>query len=152
MRMNLLERKNTAFGIVIVLIAASILLSACGASVPSANPDGSINVDVTLTDFAIESSLNTFEPGKTYRFTIINEGAVPHEFVIAEPLAEGMEQSDMEMMHAGLILEVEEDELPPGTTVTVDATFPDHVDEALEFACHVQGHYEAGMRAPITVK
>ena len=59
----------------------------------------------------------------------------------------------MEMMPGGLILVVEESDLPPGTTVTVDATFPDHVpDEGLELACHTEGHYEAGMKFPITVK
>lgn len=137
----------------IALIIISLILSACGASGPSTNPDGSINVDVTLTDFGMESSLTTFEAGKTYRFTITNNGAIAHEFVIAEPLMEGEDHSnDMEMMHEGMVIEVEEDELPPGTTVTVDATFPDHVDGELEFACHIEGHYEAGMRSPITMK
>lgn len=135
------------------LIALSLILSACGPSGPSTNPDGSINVNVTLTDFGIESSLTEFEAGKTYRFTITNEGAIPHEFVIAEPLMEGEDHgTDMEMMHEGLVFEVEEDELIAGATVTVDVTFPDHVDEALEFACHVEGHYEAGMHSPITMK
>jgi uncharacterized cupredoxin-like copper-binding protein len=134
-------------------IIVSLILSACGASGPTANSDGSINVDVILTDFGMESSLTTFEAGKTYRFTITNNGAIAHEFVIAEPLMEGEDHSgDMEMMHEGVVIEVEEDELPPGATVTVDATFPDHVDGELEFACHIAGHYEAGMRSPITMK
>lgn len=153
MNTNLLENDKKIFAVVTVLITISLLLAACGASAPSTNPDGSINVDVTLTDFGIESSLTTFEAGKTYHFTITNKGAIPHEFVIAEPLAGGtVHGTDMEMMHEGLIVEVEENELPPGATVTVDATIPDHVDEALEFACHTEGHYEAGMRSAITVK
>ena len=133
-----------------VLIALSIVLSAC-ASGPSTNPDGSINVEVTLTDFGIESSLIEFEAGKTYHFTITNEGVIPHEFVIAEPLTEATEHSDMEMMHRGLILAVEESDLSPGTTVTTEVTFPDHVVEDIEFACHTEGHYEAGMHLPITM-
>ena len=149
MQIYIVKQNKLSFAIVTVLIAVSMLLTACG---PSTNPDGSINVDVTLTDFAIDSSVVTFEPGKTYRFNITNEGAVAHEFVIAEPLAEGMEHSEMEMMHEGLVIEVEEDELPPGASVTADATFPDQVDEPLEMGCHIEGHYEAGMRLPITVK
>ena len=129
-----------------ILILAALLLTACGGG-------NSNDVKITLTDFGIESSVTTFEPGMTYHFTITNEGAIPHEFVIAEPLMEGEEHNeDMDMMHEGLVIEVEEDELQPGATVTVDATFPDHTDEELEFACHIEGHYEAGMRMPITVK
>lgn len=137
----------------VLFIAILLLLTACDASSPSTNTDGSINVDVTLTDFTIESSVIAFEAGRTYRFTITNESAIPHEFVIAEPMMEGEDHSEgMEMEHAGLVVEVEEDELPPGATVTVNATFPDHVDEELEFACHIEGHYEAGMHSPITIK
>jgi uncharacterized cupredoxin-like copper-binding protein len=154
MKTNQLERNKKVFTFVTMLIAISMLLTACGAAVPSTNSDGSINVDVTLTDFGIESSLTTFEAGKTYHFTITNKGAIPHEFVIAEPLVGGtVHGTDMEMMHEGLIVEVEEDELPVGATVTVDATFPAHVpDKELEFACHTEGHYEAGMKFPISVK
>ena len=90
---------------------------------------------------------------ETYHFTITNEGAIPHEFVIAEPLMESEEHgTDMDMMHKGLVVEVEEDELPTGASFTVDVNFPAHADEALEFACHVEGHYEAGMHSPITLK
>ncbi|HKJ39955.1 MAG TPA: hypothetical protein VJ972_14355 [Anaerolineales bacterium] len=146
--------------LVVLLVVAVLIITACGPSAPSTNADGSINVDVTLTDFTMESSVTTFEAGKTYRFTITNEGLVPHEFVIAEPLMEGEthgaedahSDEGMEMMHEGLVIEVEDEELQPGATVTVDATFPDHVDGELEFACHIEGHYEAGMRSPISIK
>ena len=132
-----------------ILILVVFLLSACGAQ------NDSNEVTVTLTDFGIESSVTTFEAGKTYQFTITNEGAIPHEFVIAEPVMEGEDHSENtegEMMHEGLVVEVEEDELQPGATVTVDVTFPDHADEELEFACHIEGHYEAGMQSPLTLK
>ena len=133
--------------LVVLLVVVVLIITACGAQ------SESNDVTITLTDFSIESSVTTFEAGKTYRFTITNEGIIPHEFVIAEPMMEGEDHSEgMEMEHAGLVIEVEEDELPPGATVTVNATFPDHVDEELEFACHVEGHYEAGMRSPITMK
>ncbi|GAB4417961.1 MAG: plastocyanin/azurin family copper-binding protein [Anaerolineales bacterium] len=143
---------NRSLLIVAALIGTSLLLAACG---PSANPDGTINVNVTLTDFGIESSLTEFESGKTYRFTITNEGAIPHEFVIAEPLdahSDDEHSDDSEMMHEGLIVEVGEDKLPPGATVVIDVTFPDHIDGEVEFACHTPGHYEAGMHSPLTVK
>lgn len=132
-----------------VLIASSLLLSACG---PSTNPDGSVNVDVTLTDFGIESSLVTFDVGVPYHFIITNEGAVNHELMIMEPMMPGMDMT-MEEMDAMALAFVEEDELTPGVTQTLDYTFTEPVPAgSLEFSCHIEGHYEAGMVMPITVK
>ncbi len=40
---------------------------------------------------------------------------------------------------------------PPAQLQRSTITFPDTVG-SLEFACHTEGHYEAGMRSPITVE
>lgn len=131
----------------IALIALSLILSACGSAEP-------VTVEVTLTEFGIESSLSTFEPGQTYLFVITNEGALPHEIVITEPLMNDADHSDdEELSRDGVILEVKEEDLPVGATVTVEVTFPDQApEEAVEFACHISGHYEAGMHSAITIK
>ena len=132
-----------------LLVASSLLLSACG---PSTNPDGSVNVKVTLTDFGIDSSLNNFEVGVPYHFIITNEGQVNHELMIMEPMMAGMETT-MEEMDAMALAYVEEDELSPGATQTLDYTFTQPAPEgSLELSCHTEGHYEAGMKFPITVK
>jgi uncharacterized cupredoxin-like copper-binding protein len=144
-------KKNTSYTLLIttVLIAASLLLSACG---PSANPDGSVNVEVTLTDFGIESSLDTFEVGVPYHFIVTNEGAVNHEIMIMQPMMADMEMS-MEEMDAMALAYIEEDELTPGTTQTLDYTFTEPAPAgSLELGCHIEGHYEAGMKLPITVQ
>jgi len=133
-----------------LLIAASLLLSACG---PSTNPDGSVNVNVTLTDFGIESSLVTFDVGVPYHFIVTNEGAVAHELMLMEPMMAGMEDMTMEEMDAMALAHVEEDDLPPGATQTLDYTFTEPAPAGgLEMSCHIEGHYEAGMKLPITVK
>ena len=132
-----------------MLVASSLLLSACG---PSTNPDGSVDVKVTLTDFKIESSLNTFNVGVPYHFIITNEGEDEHELMIMEPMMAGTEMS-MEQMDEMALAVVEEDDLPPGATYTLDYTFTEPAPAgSLEFSCHIQGHYEAGMLLPITVK
>ncbi len=47
---------------------------------------------------------------------------------------------------------IEEDDMPAGATGTLDLTFTEPAEAGkLEFACHVPGHYEAGMKLPITV-
>jgi len=71
------------------------------------------------------------------------------------PLTEDqmMMDMDMEAMDEMALAMIEEDELTPGTTKTLDYTFTEPaVAGDLEFVCHVEGHYEAGMRLPITVK
>lgn len=134
------------------LITLSLILSACGPSGPSTNPDGSINVNVTLTDFGIDSSLTKFEAGVPYHFIITNEGQVNHELMIMEPMMAGMEMSMVEMDELALAF-VEEDKLPPGATQTLDYTFLQPTTAgSLEFSCHTPGHYEAGMKIPITVE
>ena len=132
-----------------VFIGISLIISACG---PSTNPDGSVNVEVTLTDFGIDSSLVSFEVGVPYHFIITNEGQVNHELMIMEPMMPGMDMS-MEEMDAMALAYVEEDELPPGATQTLDYTFTKPAPAGtLELDCHIEGHYEAGMLLPITVQ
>ena len=144
------NKTKIALLVTTIILATSILLSACGPS--STNSDGSVNVDVTLTDFKIESSLDTFEVGVPYHFIITNEGEDEHELMIMEPMMAGTEMS-MEEMDKMALAVVEEDDLPPGATYTLDYTFTEPAPAgSLEFSCHIQGHYEAGMLLPIDVK
>jgi len=143
------RKTGLALLITTVFIASALLLSACG---PSTNPDGSVNVKVTLRDFGIDSSLTKFEVGVLYHFIITNEGQVNHELMIMEPMMPGMNMS-MEEMDAMALAYVEEDELAPGATHTLDYTFMEPAPAgSLEFSCHTEGHYEAGMVLPITVQ
>jgi len=49
-------------------------------------------------------------------------------------------------------VQVTEDKLPPGATITVEYTFTEPMTPGdLEIACHISGHYESGMKMPITV-
>ncbi len=81
--------KTMAGGVFLAVVAMGVLV-ACGPKPPQ-------EVQVTLTDFGIESSLSAFEVGQPYRFVITNSGALDHEFMIIEPLMPGMEMSMEEM-------------------------------------------------------
>ena len=132
-----------------LLVVSSLLLTACG---PSVNPDGSVDVKITLTDFGIESSVTKFQVGVPYHFIITNEGQVNHELMIMEPMMAGSNMT-MEEMDAMALAYVEEDELTPGATQRLDYTFTQPAPAgSLEFSCHTAGHYEAGMKLPITVE
>lgn len=143
----------------LLLVAALIvaaLLSACAANRAGeqVNSDGSINVAVTLKDFSIESSEKEFKTGVLYRFTVTNDGQVPHEFMIL-PVSEHMGMSGMTSMEewdkmALMMIPIEQ--LPVGATAKADYTFASVPEGNLEFVCMTPGHFEAGMHSPITVK
>jgi len=136
-------------------IFAILLLTACGGSgddatstPQAANP---VEVQVTLSEMTIDSSVDTFTTGVPYHFVVSNTGALPHEMMLIEPMETGaMSMTEMDQMALAV---VEEDDLEPGATYEFDLTFTkDYPADTLEFACHIAGHYEAGMRMPVTVK
>ena len=131
------------------ILVVVLLLTACGTQ------NDSNEVTITLTDFGMESSRTSFEVGVPYHFTVTNNGAINHEIMIMAPLTEDqmMMNMDMEQMDEMALAMIEEDELTPGATKTLDYTFTEPAPAGmLEFACHVEGHYVAGMKLPITVK
>jgi uncharacterized cupredoxin-like copper-binding protein len=130
----------------IVLLTIAVLgLVACGSNSPQ-------DVTISLTDFGIEASQTTFKVGQPYHFIITNDGAIEHELMIMPPMAQdaNMEMSEMDEMALAM---VEEDDLPPGATETLDVTFDQaYPAGTLEFSCHVEGHYENGMKEAIIVE
>lgn len=132
------------------LLLFALILSACGA-----RAEGPQIVEVSLTEFAVQSELTSFEAGRAYRFVVTNSGALNHEFTIMPPGTTGameMEGQDMGDM-SGALVHIAADQLPPGASVTVDYVFSQPASlGSLEFACYVPGHYEAGMFVPIGVE
>jgi len=72
-----------------------------------------------------------------------------HEFMILPSMA-GMGSMSMDDMHKQSLVMI--DSIAPGESKTVDVTFPSSsIGSSLELACHLPGHYEAGMKLPITI-
>jgi uncharacterized cupredoxin-like copper-binding protein len=134
--------------IFIVLIATGLLLTACGGQKAT-------EVRITLTEFGLESSVTDFKTGVPYHFIVTNEGTVNHEIMIMPPLMAdqmGMVMDMGELDKTALVM-ISAAELTPGITKSFDYTFTEPaLVGSLEFACHTPGHYEAGMKLPITVK
>ncbi len=145
---------------VFVTVAALVLLTACGtpaAAQPatsqgassSGSASGATEVDITLADNTIQSSLTTFKVGVPYRFVIINNGNHLHSFAINTPVPPA---ADLQAASSGALLMVPQEKLPVGGGTTVTFTFPASAAGApLEFSCMIPRHYELGMRLPITV-
>jgi len=106
-----------------------------------------MTVTVTLTDFKIASDQTQFKVGVPYHFVVVNKGATEHELMIAPPMTAGMtlEQIDDAQLFEAPDIEV-------GQTKTVDYIFKaSALNGTWEFACHEPGHYEAGMKLPVTI-
>lgn len=154
--------RYTRFGL--ILAAFSLLLAACGgasaapektAAVKAAVP---VTVDVTLSEGAggmtIESSLASFEVGVPYTFVVTNKGVLNHEFMITPTMTTASTGSmSMEDMDEMALTVIHEEDLTPGAIQETTVTFAEPSSPGiLEFTCYVPGHYEAGMKLPITVQ
>jgi uncharacterized cupredoxin-like copper-binding protein len=133
-----------------LLILAALLLVACGSGVAATNSTKAVDVQVTLSEFKIDSSLTKFSVGVPYHFVVTNKGTVNHELVIMPPTTGQVTTADVQkMMLAG----IDGDGIAAGTTQTFDYTFNQAYPAGkLELACHLPGHYEAGMHLSIVVQ
>jgi len=115
------------------------------------NPaDVTRTVEMTMSDtmrFAPDQL--TLDEGETVRFTMQNDGQIPHEFVIGS-LAELLEHAEImrsmpDMQHA----EANSITLQSGAKGDIVWKF----DKAgtVDFACLIPGHLEAGMKGSVKV-
>lgn len=135
-------------GLLTILSILVLVLAACGGSTGT-TPSGSQEVQVTLSEYKITSSVTTFSPGTPYHFVVTNTGQVSHEFMMM-PMGMNMGGMSMDEMHKIALHMI--DNVARGETKTFDYTFASSMrGQNFEFACHLPGHYEAGMKLPITV-
>ena len=126
----------------LVVAVAACSAAATPTPTPTATPVVKVPVvvNVTATEFKFDSSLTTFKVGVPYRFVVKDTGVVNHDWLV---LPRG------ELDEEKALFGIDGDDLLSGVTETRDYVFTQPGD--YEFACHIAGHYEAGMRLPITV-
>ena len=103
-------------------------------------PANAKTVQITLVEYQIISSQTTFSVNVPYHFIVTNKGQIDHQFMIMSVGQLGQPPL------AAIAL------LKPGETQSLDFTFTQPAATGqLEFACHIHGHYSAGMKLPIIV-
>jgi uncharacterized cupredoxin-like copper-binding protein len=122
------------------LAARAAIALSCAWTGACAGPAAPSTITVTLSEFAFEMPETTLEEGVPYRFVLVNEGSVPHEWAV---VPRGDRNEDR------LLVEVSEEDLPAGATAVKEFTFPRAGE--YDFACFLPGHYEDGMVLPIRV-
>ena len=105
-------------------------------------PAAAGEVEVSLVEFAVETSATTFQAGQEYTFTVTNNGEFPHEFVIE---AVGAMREPLDADGQTAVIDVVE----PGATQTLTWTFTE--PGLYQFACHIRSHYPQGMAVTIEV-
>ena len=133
---------------------------------PGKKKNISRTVKVEMTDHAFSPTSLKVKSGETIKFVIVNKGEFVHEFNIGRPemhaahRKEMMGMMDKEVMTASKINHAKMTEmgmkhddpnsvlLEPGQTAEIIWNFK--AAKNIEFACNVPGHYESGMKGPIS--
>jgi uncharacterized cupredoxin-like copper-binding protein len=109
-------------------------------------PAGTQSVKVDLRDFSVTPERTTLKAGTPYLLQVTNHGEATHELVV-EPA--GKVDKPLETTVNGKDIESEVEDIAPGETKTLLWTFSD--PGKYQMACHVPGHFEAGMKATFDV-
>lgn len=112
-------------------------------------------VEVTATDeMEFEPRQVEITAGDVVRFTIVNTGTLPHSFTIGSNEWHEHHEEEMQGMAVDKIVGHMRDEpngmvVPPGESRELTWRFEG--DGPVQFACHVPGHYPAGMKGRIRI-
>ncbi len=135
---------RTLLVFVVLCLASSSLVGCAGGG------SQATTVQITMTDFTITSSITTFQVNVPYHFEVTNKGAVAHQLLIMPPMDA---TATADQVKAAALAGIGDAGLAAGASQSFDYTFTTAAPAGkLEFACHVAGHYEAGMHLAIVVQ
>jgi len=154
-------RVKTGFGLGILAVAGV-------AAIATAAPAQKLTL--TMTEFQFAPKTVSATRGAAVELVVVNKGAIQHEFMLYSSPGSMAMSMDMDKYGAentyfkdiGTVEVVypgkpparssrlERVVLDPGQSATI--RFVAKKAGAFEFACHIPGHYEAGMKGTLTVK
>lgn len=98
---------------------------------------------ITMTDtLKFDPSTQAVAPGETVSFVLLNAGTVTHEFQVGPEAGVAANKVDGKSVK-------EVADINAGQVAELTYTFP--TTGAYAFACHVPGHYEAGMKGTVKI-
>ncbi len=152
---------RTPIRLVSALLAATVLLAACGDDSDddaTSAPGGTRTVEIDMRDIAFAPDEVQVDAGETVRFVFRNMGAVPHDAFIGDEAAQDDHEMEMRDADAGG-MDMDDggngDAGEGGITVqpgdTGELTYTFREGDQLFIGCHQQGHYAAGMKIMINM-
>ena len=106
-------------------------------------------IAISAEDIKFSPATITVRAGETVKFVVTNQGKLTHEFVIGEKGEQEEHEREMQSMGAMEHTDPNAVSLKPGETKTLIWKFDG--PGALQYGCHVPGHYAAGMVGEIRV-
>lgn len=112
-------------------------------------------ITVTARDnMKFEPDSVSVEKGTTIRFVVDNVGQLQHSFTLAKPGQQRAHEEEMQGMSMDRMAGHMDDEpngivVQPGETGSITWRFTEAT--TVQFACHIPGHYPAGMKGDIRV-
>ena len=124
-----------------------------GSEAPPSEADRTIEI-VARDDMSFQPGMVQVEPGETVRFVIRNAGELQHSFTLGTRSYHRQHDGEMQSMPADEIAHHMADSpnglvVQPGETASLTWRF-EH-EAPIRFACHIPGHYPAGMWGEIGI-
>jgi uncharacterized cupredoxin-like copper-binding protein len=131
--------------LIVMALLASLALAACGGDDNAAGggADADVVVNVSLTEFGVEMDTTDIPSGVDVVFMVTNDGTLEHEIKLEAPDAVDEPLAGPDGQPAQVI------DIAPGDSGSFTYTFEE--GGAFQMACHIAGHYEAGMTQDISV-
>ncbi len=107
---------------------------------------GDVTVQIDVHHSRFEPDHLTVVEGTRVRFLVVNDDPIHHELITGGPEVHIRHSKGTEKEHPSIPGEVSVD--PNGRAIT---TFTFDESGSFEFACHLPGHYEYGMKGTIEV-
>ena len=105
---------------------------------------------INAQDIKFDQSEILVKSGETVKFVVANTGKLKHEFIIGSAEEQRQHAEMMKQMPDMVHEDANTLTLEPGETKNLVWRFTRA--GAVEVACHVPGHYEAGMKSNVTVR
>lgn len=103
-----------------------------------------VEVNVHYSEFSI-GHLRVYE-GTLVRFVVRNDDPINHELIVGGPDVHARHRVGSERLHPPV-----PGEISVGPSETALTVYRFDEPGAVEFACHLQGHYDYGMRGTVEV-
>ena len=125
-----------------------------GSAAPASQADRTIEVEAN-DRMEFSPATISVEKGETIRFVIKNAGQLQHSFTLATPAAQEAHEKEMKGMPMDQMASHMEGDpngivVQGGKTGSLTWRFTKAMD--VEFACHIPGHYDAGMKGRIDIR
>jgi uncharacterized cupredoxin-like copper-binding protein len=122
----------------VMAIAYSLTASASSSSSALGPGTVTVEIDIVHSHFVVDDF--AVHPGTDIRFVVHNQDPIRHELIVGPPEVHARHEGGHEAQHPPVPGEVSVD---PGKTA--ETTYRFEQIGAIEFACHLPGHYQYGM-------